>query len=253
MKIFSWNVNGVRSVIRQGFWDWFEKTDADIVCLQELKIDNDSFSDIHIPRQYNIVRSHAEKKGYSGVAIIYKKDLSHNNQTSKLGIDRFDNEGRYIELHFPDFALINVYMPHGGRQKENLVYKLLTYDKLIGRLGELKNAVVIGDFNIAHNELDLARPKSNKKNIMFTEDERAQINRIIALGYADTFRHFHPEGGHYTWWPWMANCRERNLGWRIDYAFISKNLLPKLKGGFISGDVRGSDHCPIGIELRQRV
>jgi len=251
MKIISWNVNGIRSVIKQGFRDWLEEIDADIICLQELKIDQNSFNDIKIVDKYKIIRNHAEKKGYSGVAIFSKSEAK--DKKLKLGLERFDREGRYIEVDFGNFILINNYLPHGGRQKENLKYKLFVYKKLIIRLNELKNkkVVVIGDFNIAHTELDLARPKNNINNIMFTAKERAQIDKIIELGYVDAFRQFFKEGSHYTWWPWMANCRKKNLGWRIDYAFVSQGLSPKLQNGFILEKITGSDHCPIGIEIKE--
>ncbi|MBU2578808.1 endonuclease/exonuclease/phosphatase family protein [Patescibacteria group bacterium] len=201
MKIISWNVNGIRSAIAQDFWDQIKATKADIVCLQELKIDQGSFTNIKIIDGYETICNHAEKKGYSGVAVIFKKNFKPKIKMTKQGDKRFDNEGRYLELDFGDFILINIYLPHGGRQKENLGYKLSVYEKLITKLDKLKNnkVVAIGDFNIAHAELDLARPKNNKNNIMFTVEERAQIGKIIRLGYTDTFRQFFKEGGHYTW------------------------------------------------------
>lgn len=250
MKIISWNVNGIRSAIKQGFWDWFKKTNADIVCLQELKINSADFDDLDLPKGYFIATNFADKKGYSGVAVFSKVVPS----CTKLGLGdhRFDHEGRYLELDFGDFILVNIYLPHGGRQKENLEYKLLAYQKLFARLGQLKNkkVIIIGDFNIAHTELDLARPKNNRNNIMFTEDERRQLDKVIKLGFVDSFRKYHPEGGHYTWWPWIADCRSRNLGWRIDYAFISKTLSKDLKDAGILSDCSGSDHAPISINLK---
>ena len=168
-----------------------------------------------------------------------------------MGLERFDQEGRILKLKYPDFTLINLYTPHGGRQKENLDYKLKVYNRLLKYLQKFKdrNIILIGDFNIAHQEVDLARPKQNQNNIMFTQEERKRINQIIDLGFLDTFREFHKEGGHYTWWPYFVNARKRNLGWRIDYIFVSKKLVPKLRDAFILSEVMGSDHCPIGIEI----
>ncbi|MEI8060798.1 MAG: exodeoxyribonuclease III [Candidatus Berkelbacteria bacterium] len=248
MKIVSWNVNGIRAVIKKGFWDWFSKTNADIVCLQEIKINSEDFDEIEIPKGYFVTTNFADKKGYSGVAVFSKK--VPKNIKLGLGEKRFDHEGRYLELDFGNFVLINIYLPHGGRQKENLDYKLSAYKKLFLRLEELKNknVIIIGDFNIAHSELDLARPKNNQNNIMFTPEERKQIDKIIELGFVDSFRKYHQDGGNYTWWPWLADCRARNLGWRIDYCFTSKNI--KLVSADILDKVIGSDHCPISIELK---
>jgi exodeoxyribonuclease-3 len=173
----------------------------------------------------------------------------------RLGLPRFDEEGRFLRLEFPDFTLINIYLPHGGRQKENLDYKLKVYDRLIDYLTDLQiknpvlNLVMVGDFNVAHKEIDLARPKENHDNIMFTVEERKQVNRIIELGFTDTFRQLHLDGGHYTWWPYYASARDRNLGWRIDYVFTNLTMTKQLKDAFILSDVPGSDHCPVGIEL----
>lgn len=247
MKIISWNVNGLRSVHKKGFLDWFEKEDADIVCLQEIKIDKDSLlPDLANREGYYLYSNSALKKGYSGVLVYTKpKPLS---VVTKIGIDRFDSEGRILELKYPKFTLMNLYLPHGGRSKENLGYKLEVYKRLLGRLrNNCKNTILIGDFNIAHQDVDLERPKQNRGNIMFTPNEREQIDKLIALGFVDTFRKFHKAGGNYTWWPYMRSARERNLGWRIDYCFVSKELDPKVEEAFILPKVMGSDHCPVGI------
>lgn len=250
MKIISWNVNGIRAVYKRNFLGWLAKTNADIVCLQEIKIQAESLPiDLISPRGYYSFFNFANKKGYSGVAVyVRKKPLSTEK---KLGLERFDMEGRILKLEFPKFLLINIYLPHGGRQKENLDYKLEVYRYILNYLKKIKNknVILIGDFNVAHQEIDLARPKDNKNNIMFTPEERKQIDKIIELDFTDTFRKFHKDNGHYTWWPYAFNARERNLGWRIDYAFISKSLAPKIKNAFILNKVSGSDHCPIGIEI----
>src|SRR4030043_218446 len=194
MKIVSWNVNGIRAVYRKNFLGWLEKTNADIVCLQEVKIQTEQLPpDLANPKNYYSFFNFANKKGYSGVAVyVRKKPLSIEN---KLGVERFDTEGRILKLKFPKFLLINIYLPHGGRQKENLKYKLKAYQQLLNYLKKIrnKNIILIGDFNVAHQEI--------------------------------------------------------NLGWRIDYAFISKSLAPKIKNAFILDKVPGSDHCPIGIEI----
>ena len=251
MKILSWNVNGIRAVYKKGFLDWLKKSRADIVCLQETKAQKEQLPfNLTNPRNYYSYFNSAQKKGYSGVAI-YSKEKPRKIEFD-LGLKRFDKEGRFLRLEFSDFNLINLYLPHGGRQKENYGYKLEVYERLIKYLKKLKKEkiVLIGDFNIAHQEIDLARPKDNVKNIMFTPRERKQIERIVKLGFTDSFRKFNQESGHYTWWPYFRNCRERNLGWRIDYAFVSKALVAKLKDAFILSKVKGSDHCPIGIKIK---
>ncbi len=251
MKIISWNVNGLRAVYKRDFLGWFEKTNADIICLQEIKIQKEKLPpDLLTPNGYCSYFNFAEKRGYSGVACYTRKEPVKIEY--KLGIERFDKEGRFLRLDYKDFVLLNFYLPHGGRQKENIAYKLEVYIKLIEYLKGLKdkNVVLIGDFNIAHEEIDLARPKQNQKNIMFTLEERKQIDKIIDLGFVDTFREFHKDGSYYTWWPYMANARERNLGWRIDYAFVSKSMSSKLKKGYILKDILGSDHCPVGLDIK---
>jgi len=250
MKIISWNVNGLRAIYKKGFWEWFEKIKADIVCLQETKIQEEQLSfDLVRLKNYSSFFNSASKKGYSGVGVFSKKRPLVIKR--KLGLKRFDDEGRFLELQYPEFTLINLYLPHGGRQKENLAYKLKVYQSLFKYLQKMnkQKLILIGDFNIAHQEIDLARPKQNKKNIMFTPKEREQIDKLVELGFTDSFRKFHKDDGHYTWWPYFANARQRNLGWRIDYAFVSKKLVPNLKKSFILSQVQGSDHCPIGIEI----
>lgn len=250
MKIISWNVNGIRSVYNKGFLDWFKKEGADIVCLQEIKAQEGQIpQEILELKNYYSYFNYAQKKGYSGTAVFTnQKPLKI---ITKLGFKKFDDEGRLLRLDFKNFILINFYMPHGGRGKENLEYKLEVYKKLLQYLNKIKNqkVLIIGDFNIAHEEIDLANPKQNKNNIMFTPEERKQIDKIIKLGFADTFRKFNQKGGNYTWWPYFANARVRNLGWRIDYAFSSKTLTLKIKKAFILEKIKGSDHCPIGVEI----
>lgn len=250
MKIISWNVNGLRAVYKKNFLDWLKNTKAEIVCLQETKISPEQIHwDLANPSDYFSYFNSATKPGYAGVAVYTKKKPLRVE--TKIGLKRFDEEGRILRLDYPEFILINLYLPHGGRQKENLDYKLKVYDHLLDYLEKIKNkkVILLGDFNIAHQEIDLARPRQNQNNIMFTPKERKQINRLIAFGFTDTFRKFHQEGGHYTWWPYFAKARERNLGWRIDYAFVSKSLVGQVKDAFILSQVAGSDHCPIGLEI----
>jgi exodeoxyribonuclease-3 len=250
VKIISWNVNGIRAAYKNGGLKLVEKLKADIYCFQETKAWPGEFpSDLFSFKKFLSLINPAKKRGYSGTAIFTRK--KPKKIETKLGMERFDNEGRFLRLDFKNFTLINIYLPHGGREKENLGYKLKVYDYLLKYLRPLRNQnlVLIGDFNIAHQEIDLARPQQNKNNTMFTPQERKQIQKLLDLGFADTFRIFHKAGGCYTWWPYFANARQRNLGWRIDYAFVSKKLTPKVENAFILPQIKGSDHCPIGIEI----
>ena len=253
MKIISWNVNGIRSVYRKGFLDFLEKEDPDILCLQEIKAKNipqsgNLFSS-DILGNYYLAVNPAIKNGYSGVAVFTKEKPIRTS--ANLGLERFDNEGRILELEFPKFTLINLYMPHGARDKHNLEYKLESYDALTEKLKNLKTKkpILCGDFNVAHKAIDLANPSTNRNNIMFTSLERSRVDRLINLGFIDTFREFNKEGGNYSWWPYRLGLRERNIGWRIDYIYISEGLKSSLKDAFILKEVYGSDHCPIGVEI----
>lgn len=255
MKIISWNVNGIRSVYRKKFLEWLEATAADIICLQEIKAQEEQIStifptaDLFNSFRYHLYFHPARKKGYAGVAVLTtKKPIKVNKELDFL---RFDQEGRFLELLYPEFTLFNLYLPHGGRQKENLAYKIEAYNYLLQYLKnhKEKNIILAGDFNVAHKEIDLAHPRANQNNTMFTPLERLQLDKIIELGFIDSFRKFNLGGGYYTWWPYSASARGKNLGWRIDYTFVSKNLASKLKRAFILSDTGGSDHCPIGIEI----
>lgn len=249
MKIISWNVNGIRAAWKNGGLEKVEKLGAEIYCFQETKAKIEEFPpNLFLFRNYFCFPNSAKKGGYSGVAIFSK--LKPKGVEKIFGFERFDNEGRFLKLDFSDFILINIYIPHGSREKENLDYKLEVYNQLFKYLNKIKNKkiILIGDFNIAHQEVDLARPKENKNNIMFTPQERKQIDKLISLGFVDTFRVFNKEAGNYTWWPYSFEARKRNLGWRIDYCFVSKPFLPQIKDAFIFKEISGSDHCPIGIE-----
>ncbi|MDP2925755.1 MAG: exodeoxyribonuclease III [Nanoarchaeota archaeon] len=249
MKIISWNVNGLRSVIKKGFLEWFRQTNPDILCLQEIKIDEKSLPEEININEYNLYFNFSKKKGYSGI-LIFTKEKPLNIEY-KCGFDRFDLEGRFLRLDFNDFVLINVYIPHGGRKKENLNYKLEVYDFLINYLKKIKDKkiVLIGDFNVAYEEIDLANPKQNKNNIMFTFEERDKLDRIHKEGFIDSFRFLNNDKKEFTWWPYRNNLRERNIGWRIDYIFISESLTADLRNSKILTNVIGSDHCPIFMEI----
>ena len=250
MKIVSWNVNGIRAVAKKGFLKWFKNIKAEIVCLQEIKAQPEQIPiDLIKFKNYQVFFNPAQKKGYAGVMVYTKKEPLKIK--TKLGMRRFDKEGRMLHLKYFNFDLINLYLPQGGRQKENLDYKLEVYQHVFKYLEKIKSKkiILIGDFNIAHQDIDLARPKQNQNNTMFTPKERKQIDKIIKTGFTDTFRYFYKKTRCYTWWPYAYQARQRNLGWRIDHVFVSKKLVPELKKAFIFSQVKGSDHCPIGIEI----
>jgi len=252
MRLLSWNINGLRS-LKDGFLEWLYNDSPDVLSLQETKAsEGDLLEHIKNPKGYHsFFESSKIKKGYSGVAFYTKK----KPESVEYGIGRkeFDDEGRVITLYFKEFTLINCYFPNTGRE-ERVQYKLDFNDCLLRYLEKIrreKNKVIIcGDFNVAHEEIDLARPKENEGNAGFRPEERAWIDEIISSGYADTFRHFYPEKeSAYTWWDLKSRARDRNVGWRIDYFFVSRNTLPYLKRAFILDHVLGSDHAPVGIEV----
>ena len=249
MQILSWNVNGLRSAYKKGFLNWLEKSNADIVCLQELRSKKEQLPEelVDIGGYYSFFNS-AARKGYSGTVVYVKKEPLKIEK--EIGFKRFDEEGRMIKLKYKDFTLINFYMPNGGRQKQDMDYKLEFYDYLFGYLKkDNKNLILTGDFNIAHKEIDLARPKENKNSTGFTPEEREKIDKLINLGFIDSFRFFNKDKKAYTFWSNFAHARERDVGWRIDYFFISKDLFSQCKKSFILKNIMGSDHCPIGIEV----
>lgn len=251
MTIYSWNVNGLRSVHRHGFLEWLTTTKPDIICLQEIKIQENQIPDeMRNIKGYEAYYNTGTRKGYAGVAVYTR--VKPKKVTTVLGMDRFDREGRFLRLDYDDFILIALYIPQGARDQRDMGYKMEAYNLLLKYLSKIKNkrVIVIGDLNIAHTELDLARPKQNIKNTMFTPEERAQIDALENLGFVDTFRMFNKESGNYSWWPYFANARERNLGWRIDYVFASKVLAGNIKKAFICQSAKGSDHCPVGISLK---
>jgi exodeoxyribonuclease-3 len=250
MRIISWNVNGIRAAARKGLDEWFRKDDPDILCVQETKA---------LPGQVAPGLLHAEdrhsfwnnpdRKGYAGVAVFSKAEPLE--VLTDFGPDRFDTEGRALILKYPEFVLVNVYFPNGGASPERLRYKLEFYDRFLALLDDLDEDRILigGDVNTAHKEIDLARPRENRFVSGFLPEERAWVDRLVKQGFEDTFRHFDKGPGKYTWWDYKTGARERNVGWRIDYFFASRGLMPVIKDAFILDEVRGSDHCPIGVEM----
>lgn len=244
MKIISWNVNGIRSAYNKGLADFIRKEKADMYCFQEIKAQQDQIQNIMSDlSEYRFhINSSRRKKGHAGTAVLYKK--APTNIKNTLGYKPFDVEGRICIFKYQNNEIVNVYMPHGGRQKEKLGFKLKSFETLKKYIKDRKKVILIGDINIAHTELDLVRPKSNKNNIMFTPEERAVLDEIEDIGFIDTFRLLHPKTQKFTWWPYAFRARERDVGWRIDYCFM-KNI--KIKKAKILTNVLGSDHCPISV------
>ena len=252
-RILSWNVNGIRAIQKKGFIDWVLKESPDILCLQETKAHPEQLSDelLNIDGYKSYFSSSIVKKGYSGVAVYTKQEpvkVEHG-----FGIPKFDDEGRIIIADYKSFTLINIYYPNGKMSAERLQYKMDFYDAFLNYANDLvkkkKKLVICGDVNTAHKEIDIARPKENEKVSGFLPIEREWIDKFLDQGYYDTFRIFNQEPEQYTWWDMLTRARERNVGWRIDYFFVSENLKKSVKDAFIMPDVMGSDHCPIGIEL----
>lgn len=252
MKLVSWNVNGIRAAAKKGFLQWMQEENADIVCLQETKAEIGQLGEelVHIPGFDSYFCSGA-KKGYSGVAVYTK--IKPVKVSNGFGCERFDGEGRTLVLEYPQFTLINCYFPNGKASAERLQYKLEFYEAFLEYANQIREKgnplIFCGDLNTAHQPIDLARPKENEKTSGFLPEERAWLDKVAEHGYLDTFRLFETGGGHYTWWDMKTRARERNVGWRIDYFWISPDLRPYLKNAFIKPEVMGSDHCPIGIEL----
>ena len=252
MKVLSWNVNGIRAVDRKGFFQWFTKEKPDVICLQEIKAQKEQLpSHLRNTPNYHLCINSAEKKGYSGVATYTK--LKPLVVKMGFGIEKFDREGRILITEYSRFILFNIYFPNGKKNQERLDYKLDFYDTFLAYADNLKakgkNIVVCGDFNTAHKEIDLARPKENEKISGFLPIERAWIDTFIDHGYIDTFREFNKQSEQYSWWDMKTRARERNVGWRIDYFFVNKEFMKYVKNAFILQEVLGSDHCPIGIEI----
>lgn len=250
MKLLSWNVNGLRAVLRKNFLEFLDAEKPDILCLQETKCTPDDVEQLW-PAHYTTYWNSAEKKGYSGTAIFTRQRPL--KVTPHLGISAHDREGRVLTAEYPDFHLVNVYVPNSKRDLSRLPYRQRWDADFLGFLKKLekrKPVIFCGDLNVAHTEIDLTHPKANVKNHGFTPEERAGFSAFVNASFVDTFREFEKGGGHYTWWSQMGGARARNVGWRLDYFLISSALRPRLKKAFIRPQVMGSDHCPVGIELK---
>jgi len=250
LKLISWNVNGLRAVVGKGFLDIFETLDADMFCLQEIKLQEGQI-DLQLPDGYQAYWNYAEKKGYSGTAIFTR--LTPLSAVYDMGIEEHDKEGRVITLEFDSFYLVTVYTPNSQDELRRLDYRMTWDDAFrahVTALDQKKPVVICGDLNVAHQEIDLKNPKTNRRNAGFTDEERGKLTALLDTGFTDSFRALYPDlTGAYSWWSYRGGARERNAGWRIDYFLISDRLRDKLTEARIYADVMGSDHCPVGIEL----
>ena len=255
ITLISWNVNGLRAVIKKDFFSSLQQLDADIIALQEIKLQKPQLTDeMKRIEGYESYWSYATvKKGYSGVATFSR--LKPNSIKYGIGDPAFDQEGRILELDFDDFIFFNIYFPNGQMSEERLQYKLDFYEAFFNYTDEYKkqgrSLIITGDYNTAHNEIDLKNPKANENTSGFLRIERDWLDRIIANGYVDTFRHFNPDSVKYSWWTYRFKARDRNIGWRIDYFFVTRDIIDNgwIKETIINNDIYGSDHCPIGLVI----
>lgn len=252
-SVVSWNVNGVRSVLKKGFLDWVDQAQPEVLCLQESRaMPTDLKDEEREPSGYTSIWTPAQKKGYAGVATYTKTEpLS----VSTLGIEEFDAEGRMQAIEFKNFTVVNCYYPNSQSEGKRLDYKIRFCDAIQEYCSALvkkgTNIILCGDYNIAHTPIDLARPKANETNPGYLPEEREAMTKFLGAGYVDTFRHFHPdEPDHYTWWSYRANARANNVGWRIDYHCVNEDFLDRVDTSIINNDVLGSDHCPLTITVK---
>jgi len=249
--LYSWNVNGIRAAVRYGFLEWLREAQPDILCIQESRIGPGELDPaIAQPEGYKTFWQPAQRKGYSGVAAFVKEAP---RSVEVMGVDEFDREGRVQVLRYDPFTVVNTYFPNSQPEGARLDYKLAFCTALLELCQKLRaggaNVIVCGDFNIAHTEIDLARPAENENNPGFFPQERAAMDTFLGAGYVDTFRQFTKEGGHYTWWSYQARARERNVGWRIDYHCVNTEFMPHVKESVILAGVMGSDHCPVALTV----
>lgn len=249
MKLISWNVNGIRACVNKGFKDFFKEINADIFCIQETKCQIDQ---IELEFEgYKSFWNSAEKKGYSGTAI-YTKEKPISVKYG-IGIEQHDKEGRVITLEFKKFFMVNIYTPNSKRGLERLEYRQVWEDeirKYLLDLNKIKPVIMCGDLNVAHNEIDLKNPKTNRRNAGFTDEEREKMTQLLESGFTDSFRYLYPNTKEaYSWWSYMGRAREKNVGWRIDYFIVSKNIENKIKEAKIHSEIMGSDHCPVELEI----
>lgn len=253
MKIISWNVNGIRAFYKKGAFDWVLDAEPDFFCIQETKAEADQLSDsLRNPIGYfSYFNSSNERKGHSGTAIYSKQEPE--KVTHGLGVKELDQQGRQINLFYKNFVLINCYFPNGGGPADRLQFKLRYYKEFLKFIEKIrksgKKVIFCGDVNVAHNEIDLARPESNKKSVGFLPEEREWIDKYIDAGFVDVFRHNYPETVRYSWWDMKTRARDRNVGWRIDYFFVDKSIIKKVKQIEIADNVLGSDHAPLVMEI----
>ena len=249
MKLISWNVNGIRACLNKGFSDFFKEVNADIFCLQETKCQPEQ---INLEFEgYTSYWNSAERKGYSGTAIFTKKQPV--NVTYGIGIEEHDKEGRIITLEFENFYLVTNYTPNAKRELERLDYRMVWEDEIRKYLLELnkkKPVIMCGDLNVAHEEIDLKNPKTNKGNAGFTNEEREKMTELLNAGFIDSYRYLYPEKIEYSWWSYMGHAREKNVGWRIDYIIVSNDFRENIKDATIYTEILGSDHCPVGLEIK---
>ena len=249
MKLISWNVNGIRACLNKGFSDFFKEVNADIFCLQETKCQPEQ---INLEFEgYTSYWNSAERKGYSGTAIFTKKQPV--NVTYGIGIEEHDKEGRIITLEFENFYLVTNYTPNAKRELERLDYRMVWEDEIRKYLLELnkkKPVIMCGDLNVAHEEIDLKNPKTNKGNAGFTNEEREKMTELLNAGFIDSYRYLYPEKIEYSWWSYMGRAREKNVGWRIDYFIVSNDFKENIKDATIYTEILGSDHCPVGLEIK---
>ena len=250
MKLISWNVNGIRACVQKGFLDFFKEADADIFCIQESKMQEGQL-DMELPG-YHQYWNYAEKKGYSGTAIFTKEEPI--SVQYGIGVEEHDHEGRVITLEFADFYMVTVYTPNSQDELKRLDYRMqweTDFLKYLKKLEEVKPVIFCGDLNVAHKEIDLKNPKTNRKNAGFTDEERAKFTEILEAGFIDTFRYFYPDMENiYSWWSYRFSARAKNAGWRIDYFCVSEALKERLEDAKILTDVMGSDHCPVELDLK---
>ena len=253
MKLISWNVNGLRAIINKGFEEFFKGINADIFCIQETKMQEEQLEEKinTIFDGYKMYWNSAEKKGYSGTAIFSKKEPV--NIKYGIGIEEHDKEGRVITLEFEKFYMVNCYTPNSKRELERLDYRMIWEEDFRNYLLELnkkKPVILCGDLNVAHKEIDLKNPKTNRRNAGFTDEEREKMTELLNSGFVDSFRYLYPDkADKYTWWSYMFKAREKNAGWRIDYFIVSDNIKDKIKESYIFSEIMGSDHCPVGLDI----
>jgi len=252
MKIVSWNVNGIRAIVKKGFLDYLKTENPDIIAIQEIKAKEKQLpNEVHSPEGYYSYFNPAKRPGYSGTAIYSK--IEANSINKGFGIEKFDCEGRILQADYKDFTLFNIYFPNGKMNRERLQYKLDFYDSALEVFDKLvkegKNLIIMGDYNTAHHEIDLAHPKENENTSGFMRIERDWLDKLVEHGFIDAFRKFNQGPDNYTWWSMRTKARERNVGWRIDYAFTNKSFLTKIKNCYHQPKIMGSDHCPVVVEI----